>query len=160
MKNVFKESAKPDFIAASTLVLFSIVILIISFAMPKYVGWGLYATPSLAPIIFGFLLLFCSLVLLIRSIMAKGHLIRITKATIRDALRTKGFQNFTAALGFVFVYYLFTGLVHFWIISAVYLFLNILYFKSVVWWKNLIISVVTAGAIWYCFNYLFLIPLP
>jgi len=160
MKGQHKETAKPDFIAAVVLIILSLTILGVSLAMPKYVEWGLYATPSLAPTIFSILLLFCSLILLIRSIAAKGYAIRITKSQIVLFIKSKPLHHFLAAFGFVLLYYLLMGRIHFVLISTIYLFLNILYFRGVSWWKNLIISTVTAFVIWYCFNYLFLIPLP
>ncbi|NQT57869.1 MAG: tripartite tricarboxylate transporter TctB family protein [Bacteroidetes bacterium] len=160
MKGQHKETAKPDFIAAVVLIILSLTILGISLAMPKYVEWGLYATPSLAPTIFSILLLFCSLILLIRSIAARGYAIRLTKAQFLLFIKSKTLHHFLAAFGFVILYYLLIGRIHFVLVSTLYLFLNILYFRGVKWWKNLIISTVTAVVIWYCFNYLFLIPLP
>lgn len=160
MKEAYRESAKPDFITSIIIIVFSGVILGFSFAMPKYVEWGLYATPSLAPIMFGALLLLCGIILFVRSLAAGGASIRVQKAQVRSFFSSKPFFNFAATLGFVILYYVLMGRIHFVLISTIYLFLNMFYFRSTAWWKNLIISVVVAVTIWYCFNFLFLIPLP
>jgi hypothetical protein len=128
--------------------------------MPKYVEWGLYATPALAPIIFSLLLLIGSLILFIRSLLAKGYRLRVSREQCQRFIMSRPFHHFLVSFGLVLLYYLMIGKIHFALISTVYLFLNILYFRGALWWKNLIISTVAAVSIWYCFNYLFLIPLP
>jgi hypothetical protein len=160
MKESHKETAKPDFLTSIFLIGISLVILGLSLAMPKYVEWGMYATPSIAPIIFSSLLLMCGIILFVRSIAARGYAIRITREQAVRFVTSKPFYNFAATLGFVLLYFVLMGRIHFVLISALYLFLNMFYFHSTAWWKSLIISVVTAGLIWYSFNYLFLIPLP
>ncbi|MEO8411155.1 MAG: tripartite tricarboxylate transporter TctB family protein [Propionivibrio sp.] len=155
-----KETAKPDFIAAVVLIALSVAILVISFNMPTYVRHGLYATPALSPLIFAVLLLVCSVILLARSLRYRGYIIRITGDMISCFVKSRQVHNFFAALGLVLIYAFFIGKLHFAVVSALYLFLNMLYFRSTSLWKNGAISILTSVSIWYCFDSLFLIPLP
>lgn len=155
-----KTMTKADFAASIVIILASALILFFSFRMPTYEEWGLYATPNLAPVAFGILLLICGLILFVRSVVQKGYRISISREDILRVYRSKAVKHFFAALGLVVIYYLAIGNVHFILISSIYLFLNILYFKSIVWWKNVLVSVISAVAIWFLFNDLFLIPLP
>ncbi len=151
---------KTDFIVSILIILFSVFIIIKSFMMPKYEEWGLYATPSIAPIVFSALLLLAGLILFVRSIGRKGHKIRIVREHLKSAYSSKAVQRFLVVLGLVILYSLLLGKVHFVLLSTAYIFCNIFYFKSTVWWKNLIISGVIAFAVWLLFNEIFLIPLP
>ncbi|PIE34300.1 hypothetical protein CSA56_07900 [candidate division KSB3 bacterium] len=160
MQEQHKQTAKPDFIVSLILTAFSLLLLGLSVAMPKYVEWGLYATPALAPIIFSLLLLIGSLILLVRSLLAEGYKLSVSWEQSRRFLMSRPFHNFLVSFGLVLLYYLMIGKMHFALISTLYLFVNILYFRGTSWWKNLIISTVAAVSIWYCFNDLFLIPLP
>ncbi len=160
MNEEHKKTARPDFISSTIICVVSVVIFILSLAMPKYEEWGLYATPSLAPMVFSITLFLCGALMLVRSIIAKGYRISISKEKTMTFLRSKILKHFLVALGFVLIYYVFFGVLHFVLISAVYLFLNIFFYRSTSWWKALILSVLYTGAIWYCFNFLFLIPLP
>lgn len=160
MQEQHNHTAKQDFIVALILIALSLIIFGLSVAMPKYVEWGLYATPALAPIIFSLLLLIGSLILFVRSFLAKGYRLRVSKEQCQRFITSRPFHHFLVSFGLVLLYYLTIGKVHFALISTIYLFLNILYFRGTSWWKNLIISTVAAVSIWYCFNNLFLIPLP
>ncbi|MCP4402601.1 MAG: tripartite tricarboxylate transporter TctB family protein [bacterium] len=155
-----KKLIKTDFIVSILIILFSVFIIIKSFMMPKYEEWGLYATPSITPIVFSALLLFTGLILFVRSIVRKGYKIRITREHFKSVYSSKAAQRFLLVLGLVIVYSLLLGKVHFVVLSTAYMFFNMCYFKSTVWWKNLIISGVIAFAVWLLFDVIFLIPLP
>ena len=155
-----KKLVKADFVVSILIILFSVFIIIKSFMMPKYEKWGLYATPSIAPLVFSALLLFTGLILFIRSITHQGYKIKITRGHVRSVYSSKAVQRFIVVLGLVILYSLLLGKVHFVILSTAYLFFNIFYFRSTIWWKNLIISGVTAFAVWLLFNVIFLVPLP
>lgn len=155
-----KQRAKSDFIPSILICIVGLVVFFLSLAMPKYEEWGLYATPSLAPMVFSLALFLCGLIILVRSIVAKGYHITLSREQVVRFFTSTVVKRFVIALGLVVVYYLFFGVLHFVVISALYLFLNMFYNRSVVWWKNLIISVVYAAAIWYLFNFVFLIPMP
>ncbi|MFP4178806.1 MAG: tripartite tricarboxylate transporter TctB family protein [Spirochaetaceae bacterium] len=155
-----KTTTKADFASSIVIILFSIVILVVSFRMPAYEKWGLYATPSLTPIAFAFLLLLCGLILFVRSAVKGGYRISVTRQKIKQVSKAKATVHFTVVLGLVILYYLLLGRLHFAIISAGYIFFNILYFKSTAVWKNLLISGIAATSIWYLFNNILYIPLP
>jgi putative tricarboxylic transport membrane protein len=155
-----KTMIKADFISSIVIIAFSALVTFVSFRMPTYEEWGLYATPSIAPIAFGFLLLLCGLVLFVRSLAKRGYKISVGKDHLQQVIHSKAVMQFFVVLGLVIVYYIFLGKVHFVVISALYVFFNIFYFRSTALWKNLLISGLAAVIIWYLFNYLFLIPLP
>jgi hypothetical protein len=150
---------KANFISSIAIIAFSAGVMYFSLVMPRYEKWGLYATPGLTPFAFGALLLGCGLILFFRSIAKGGYRIKITRSHLRF-LRSKAVQHFIVVLGLVVMYYFFFGKLHFVLISAAYVFFNILYFRTTAWWKNLIISVCIAGSVWYLFTFLFIIPLP
>ncbi|MBD3309077.1 hypothetical protein GF339_21915 [candidate division KSB3 bacterium] len=151
---------KADFIVSILIILFSVFILIKSFVMPKYEEWGLYATPSIAPIVFATLLLLTGLILFVRSLLKQGYNITLTRAHVADLVVSKVVQRFVVVLGLVILYSLLLGKVHFIIISTAYIGLNILYFKSTAWWKVLLIAGGMACAVWALFEVAFLVPLP
>ena len=155
-----KTMVKADFVSSIVIILFSALVLIVSFRMPAYEEWGLYATPSMAPIAFGFLLMLCGLILFVRSVVKKGYKISITREQIKRVYRAKATTHFVVVLGLVILYYLLLGKLHFVLISGVYIFFNIFYFKSTSIWKNVLISAITATSIWYLFNNILFIPLP
>ena len=155
-----KTMVKADFVSSIVIILFSALVLIVSFRMPAYEEWGLYATPSMAPIAFGFLLMLCGLILFVRSVAKKGYKISITREHIKWVHRAKATTHFVVVLGLVILYYLLLGKLHFVLISGVYIFFNIFYFKSTSIWKNVLISAITATSIWYLFNNILFIPLP
>lgn len=155
-----KKLIKTDFIVSILIILFSVFIIIKSFMMPKYEEWGLYATPSITPIVFSALLLLAGLILFVRSIGRRGYKIRITREHFKSVYSSKAAQRFLLVLGLVILYSLLLGKVHFVLLSTTYIFCNIFYFKSTAWWKNLIISGAVAFAVWLLFNVIFLIPLP
>lgn len=155
-----KTMVKADFVSSIVIILFSTLILVISFRMPTYEEWGLYATPSMAPIAFGFLLLLCGLILFVRSVVKRGYKISITREHIKRVYQAKATTHFFVVLGLVILYYLLLGKLHFVLISGAYIFFNIFYFKSTSIWKNVLISAITATSIWYLFNNILFIPLP
>lgn len=151
---------KADFISSIVLIVFSGWVLFLSYRMPAYERVGSYARPSLAPTIFSVLLMFCGIILLIRSLSKRGYRISIEKKHFKSVYHSKAVKHFFVVLGLVFVFYIFLGKMHFVFISCIYVFFNILYFQSTALWKNILISGVSTVFIWYLFNYLFLIPLP
>ncbi len=155
-----KKLIKTDFIVSILILVFSVFVIIKSLMMPKYEEWGLYATPSIAPLAFAALLFLAGLILFVRSIIQKGYRIRINREHFKSAYSSIAVQRFLVVLGFVILYSLLLGKVHFVLLSIAYIFCNILYFKSAVWWKNLLISGFIAFAVWLLFNVIFLVPLP
>jgi len=101
MKIEHKESAKRDFVTSLIICIGSIIIFGISAAMPKFVEWGLYATPSLAPMIFSIALFLCGLIMLIRSIVLQGYRISISNEQVKAFLKAPILRHFLVALGLV-----------------------------------------------------------
>lgn len=160
MNSEHTRSAKSDFISSVIFCMLSMVIFFLSLAMPKYVEWGLYATPSLAPMVFSIILFICSVIMLVRSIVLKGYRITISGGKVKDFLKSPVFRHFVVAFVLVYLYYAFFSIIHFAVLSSLYLFLNIFYYRSTTWWRNLIISIGFSVGIYVLFNYVFFIPLP
>jgi hypothetical protein len=150
---------KIDFISSIVILLFSGAVIYFSLVMERYEDYGWYATPGLTPVVFSILLIGCGLIMLVRSLRAGGHKAKLNLSK-EKIVQSTGVQHFVVVLGLVLLYYFLFGKVHFVLISSAYVFFNILYFRTVPWWKNLLISIITASVVWYLFNFLFLIPLP
>ncbi len=155
-----KKMAKADFICAIIIIVFSLFVIYNCIIMPKYEEWGLYATPGMPPFIFSSILLIMGIILLRRSIFVQGYKIRIKKDYLLRLYHSVAVRRFTIALSLVIFYSFLLGKIHFVIISAIYMFVNIYIFKGTVWWINFIISIATSFAIWLLFKVIFLVPLP
>ena len=105
-----KRLIKADCIVSVLVILFSVFLIIKSFMMPKYEEWGLYATPSITPIIFATLLLLTGLILFVRSLLQQGYKIRITRQHVLALYTSKAVQRFVVVLGLVILYSLLFGL--------------------------------------------------
>ena len=160
MKIEHKESAKRDFVTSLIICIGSIIIFGISAAMPKFVEWGLYATPSLAPMIFSIALFLCGLIMLIRSIVLQGYRISISNEQVKAFLKAPILRHFLVALGLVILFYALFRTLNFILVGTIYLLANMMYHKSMAWWKILILSVIYTAAIYVLFNYVFFIPVP
>lgn len=155
-----KKMAKADFICSIIIIVFSLFVIYNCIIMPKYEEWGLYATPGMPPFIFSSILLIMGIILLRRSIFVQGYKIRIKKDYLLCLYHSVAVRRFTIALSLVIFYSFLLGKIHFVIISAIYIFVNIYIFKGTVWWINFIISIATSFAIWLLFKVIFLVPLP
>jgi len=155
-----KKMDKADFICSIILIIFSFFMIYNCIIMPKYEEWGLYATPSMPPLIFSAILLIMGIILLRRSISVQGYKIQIKKNHLLRLYHSVAVRRFTITLSLVIFYSFLLGKIHFVIISAIYIFVNIYIFKGIVWWVNFIISITTSFAIWLLFKVIFLVPLP
>ncbi|TVQ34765.1 MAG: tripartite tricarboxylate transporter TctB family protein [Spirochaetaceae bacterium] len=149
-----------DFVVSVILVVFSVWVIHMSLTMRRFGELGLAASPGLSPLVFAALLLICGLILLRRSLAQRGYRMGLSSRKSAAFLRAMETRHFVVVLASIVIYYLFLGVVHFVIISAVYVFFIIWYFKGVAWWKNLLISVLSGTIIWFSFDQVFLIPLP
>lgn len=149
-----------DFIISVILVVFSGWVVFMSLTMRRFGELGLPASPGLSPLVFAVLLLLCGLILFRRSVMQRGYRLAWTGEKTAAFLRATETRHFIVVLTTIIIYYLLLGVVHFVMVSAVYVFFTIWYFKEVGWWKNLLISTLSATIIWYTFDQVFLIPLP
>jgi len=155
-----KKMDKADFICSIIIIIFSFFMIYNCIIMPKYEEWGLYATPSMPPLIFSAILLIMGIILLRRSISVQGYKIQIKKNHLLRLYHSVAVRRFTITLSLVIFYSFLLGKIHFVIISAIYIFVNIYIFKGTVWWVNFIISITTSFAIWLLFKVIFLVPLP
>jgi len=155
-----QQIAKVDFICSIIIIVFSLFVIYNCIIMPKYEEWGLYATPGMPPFIFSAILLTMGIILLRRSIFVQGYKIRIKRDYLIRLYHSVAARRFTIALSLVIFYSFLLGKIHFVIISAIYIFVNIYIFKGAIWWINFIISIATSFAIWLLFKVIFLVPLP
>lgn len=158
MNSEHRKTAKADFISSLIICLFSVVIFIYSLIMPQFKEWGTYATPALAPIVFSVILFVVSGIVLIRSIRYEGYKIAVNKEQVLTFVKSPIFINFTVSTALVFLYYIFFGVLHFIVISSIYVVANILFHAATKWWKAVILGVVYTAVIYLLFNYVFFIP--
>jgi hypothetical protein len=149
-----------DFITSILVILFSGGVVVVGLGMRRFEPLGLRISPGFAPVIFGSLLLLCGLILLGRSVARHGYRIHVSQDKIKTFFKTLETRHFLVILGIIFFFYFLLGIIHFAVLGSLCIFFIIWYFKGVPWWKNLLISVLGSTAIWYSFEYLFLIPLP
>ena len=149
---------KADFLSAVFLVIFSLATIISAYLMPLYKqGW--YAAPGFTPLLFGIILLAMSTVFLIRCLLRGNWKFRLTKAHW-TAFKTsmvvhRVFFIVAAIAAFLFLF----GKIPFLLLSTLFLFVTIAYFKGAPLWMNALISIMTATTIWFVFSVIFMVPL-
>jgi len=170
-----KESNMPraDFIVSLLMIVVGIGIIWSSLAMPRFEQQGgtIYDSPGIVPGILGVLLTGCSFAVLIRSIARKGHHLGITRKSIGGVLRDGG----TARIALTIVTGMIYGLVllrflHFIASTVIFVFAFIMIFeydgrkRLAAQWKvpvfAAVTAILTAGAVYLTFQYLFLVNLP
>lgn len=170
-----KESNMPkaDFLMSLVLIIFGVFVIIISSQMPDFTEqkFNRFSDPGLVPSVLGVVFIILGLVMLIRSIIRKGYRIEIGAAQISGWIKEKSTRRFLTTLSLSVVYALvLLGRVHFFIATALYMFVFILMFeyrpeKKLLQQKKtvliaLFMSLTTAGVVFGVFRYLFLVNLP
>ncbi len=163
---------KADFITSIVLIAFSISMLVFSLELPhlQHRNINPWTVPGLVPGFISVVVLVLATVLLIRSLINRGHRLGITGEGIVGFLKGETFFRLalTVALGIIYAVFL-VGAVPYWIATFVYIIVFILIFElrpaekprvgrvlilaSV---EAVIATAVVAGV----FQYLFLVDLP
>lgn len=150
---------KADFLSALVLIVFSLGAVAVALAMPQYKqGW--YAAPGFPPLAFGSILGVMGLVLLIRTFIRGGWAFRLSPDHWRRVRDSVAVRRVAVMCAFIFAFILLFAKVPFLILSAVFLFGTIWYFKGAKPWVNAIISIVATVLVWYIFSVVFMVPLP
>jgi hypothetical protein len=79
---------------------------------------------------------------------------------VKAFLKAPILRHFLVALGLVILFYALFRILNFILVGTIYLLANMMYHKSMAWWKILILSVIYTAAIYVLFNYVFFIPVP
>ena len=164
---------KADFVSSIILIAFSISVIWMSLNMPRLEEKGInpYTAPGVVPGILGFVILFLSVIMLIRTLRHGDFLPRFSGSDLKSFFMSEGILRLTVALSLSLVYAL--GLVgHIPYILATFLFVFSfilcfdLKFDAVKGSKKRIIlvalveAVITAVVVSAAFEYLFLVDLP
>ncbi len=150
---------KADFLSAVFLLVFSLATIVSAYIMPQYKqGW--YAAPGFPPLFFGIILFGMSLVFFVRCLIRGGWKFRLTGEHWIAFKSSKAVQRVLYMGAAIAVFLVFFGKIPFLVLSTVFLFATIWYFKGARLWLNAVVSIVTATAIWYVFSVIFMVPLP
>ncbi len=170
-----KESNMPraDFITSIILIVFGIGVIWTSLAMPRFEdqGGSFYDSPGIVPGIIGVLITALSVYLLFRSIRRRGWQLGLTGRSVGDTLKdeTSVRMLITTATGVLYGLVLLRFL-HFIASTLIFIFAFIMLFeydrkrsagtqvKTIVF--AVLVSVLTTGAVYGVFQYLFLVNLP
>ncbi len=170
-----KESNMPraDFVVSIFLTVLGVGILWNSLAMPRFEDQGgtFLDSPGIVPAILAVLLIFLSLVMLVRAIFKKGYKLGINGATITGVLKDVRTMRMLVTIAFGVVYGLFLlRWLHFIASTLIFVFVFVIAFE---WdikrslasqWKipvfAAVLSVATTAAVYGAFQYLFLVNMP
>jgi len=139
-----------DVIAGVLLILVSIFLIVESLEFPD--AMGTEPGPAFFPIVLSIILIFLSILLIIKGVKTNVRHFEITKE-IRDNIKTLGLTILATILFLFFWRYL-----PFYIIAFLYLFSLGIIFKIKIT-KALVFSIFTTGIIYYVFSEMFLINL-
>jgi hypothetical protein len=121
-------------------------------------GW--YAAPGFPPFVFGTILGIMGLSLLVRTLVRGGWAFRLNAEHWRRVRDSLAVRRVLVMCAFVFAFILLFKTVPFLILSSVFLFCTIWYFKGSKLWVNAIVSIGATTAVWYIFSVVFMVPLP
>jgi putative tricarboxylic transport membrane protein len=170
-----KESNMPkaDFLMSNVLILFGIFVMILSSQMPDLANQNAspYSAPGVVPFILGIIFSFLGIVMLIRSIIRKGYIIKITgveiKAWFKDLSTRRFLMTLLISVGYAMIL---LGRVHYLLATGIYMFLFVFMFEfkkgvgilkqKKTFFMALLLAVITSGSVYWVFRYLFLVNLP
>ncbi len=170
-----KESNMPraDFVIGILLLVFGIAVTWNSLSMPRYEdqGGSFLDSPGIVPAILGALITVFALVLFVRSIVQKGYLLGINRASLMTVLRDVQTVRMIVIIAIGTFYGLFLlRWLHFIAATAIFVFAFVVIFEYdlkkpfAAQWKvpvfALVLSAGTTAAVYFSFQYLFLVNLP
>jgi len=170
-----KESNMPraDFVIGILLLVFGIAITWNSLAMPRYEDQGgtFLDSPGIVPAMLGALIIVFATVLFLRSIVQKGYRLGINGATLAGVLRDVQTIRMIAVIALGVFYGLFLlRWIHFIAATAIFVFAFVMIFEYelkkpfAIQWKvplfALVLAAATTAAVYFSFQYLFLVNLP
>jgi len=170
-----KESNMPraDFITSMILIVVGAAVIWNSLEMPRYQDQGgtFLDSPGIVPMLLGVLLVFLSIVVLIRAIIRKGYNLGWNKASLGAVLKDTRTVRMLVTIAFGLVYgLLLLRWLHFIASTLVFVFVFIMVFEYdlkqpiAAQWKvsvfATVISVATTLAVYFAFTKLFLVNLP
>jgi hypothetical protein len=164
---------KADFVTALVLITFSITVIVLSIGMPRMeeVGADPYSAPGIVPGFLGVIILFLSIILLVRSILNKGHQPEITWDKIIAFFRDEAILRVVLTIILSVIYgAILLGSIPYVLATFLYGLLFVLIFeyhfdkpfhgqeKTVVF--SFVQAVLVAGVVAAVFRYVFLVKLP
>jgi hypothetical protein len=170
-----KESNMPraDFVIGIVLLVLGIAITWNSLSMPRYEDQGgtFLDSPGIVPAILGVLITLFAAVLFVRSIVRKGYLLGINRASLLSVLRDVETVRMVVIIALGVFYGLFLlRWIHFIAATAIFVFAFVFIFEYelkkpfAAQWKvpvfAFVLSAGTTAAVYFAFQYLFLVNLP
>jgi putative tricarboxylic transport membrane protein len=167
------EMPKADFVTALVLLAFSIAVIALSLDLPRLEHRDInpWTIPGLVPTLLGGVLGLMALVLLVRSLRYRGHLLGLTPARLREIAGMTQVKRVTVTIAFCLLYALvLIGWLPYVLSTFVFVFIFILLFEydrhaGLGSQRRRIIvagveAVIVAAAIASLFQYVFLVRLP
>jgi hypothetical protein len=150
---------KADFLSAIVLIVLSAGAAAAALAMPQYKqGW--YAAPGFPPLAFAVILGAMGLALLVRTLLRGGWTFRLGPEHWRRVRDSPAVRRVVVMCAFIFAFILLFAKVPFLLLSTVFLFGTIWYFKGAKPLSNAVISITATVVVWYIFSVVFMVPLP
>jgi len=152
-----------DLLASFVLGLIGLYVVVAGFLIYRDAGEVFYVSPGLFPVVLGFLLVFCSILLLRSSLKDGGWAQRKVElgAWWNEKVRSRNMVVSLGGIGIMFVYtFQLMRLLPFWVASFVFLIALMFYLKSTSLIRLTLISALTIAAILFLFQVGFGVPLP
>ncbi|MBD3306521.1 hypothetical protein GF339_08975 [candidate division KSB3 bacterium] len=168
-----RQMPKADFVTSIVLFIFSVTIIIMSIRMPlmEELGANPYSVPGIVPGFLGGILLFLSIILLVRSILKQGYQLNLHGKTIMAFVKDEASIRVLMTLFLSLIYGVgFLGNIPYVLATFLYVMAFIIIFeyrfdapwqrrKKTIFFAGLQ-AVLVAGIVAAIFRYLFLVKLP
>ena len=165
--------ARADFLTSILFIVFGAGVLANSMAMPTFAERGVnpFSAPGIVPGFLGAIVAFLGVVLLVRSMLRKGHRLGLNATTVRGFLFDESTKRLAITILVSVVYAIvLVGRITYPVSTGIYIFAFVLLFdlkggvRLVEQWKAivgaLVIAVLTSAAVTAVFRFLFLVNLP
>jgi hypothetical protein len=168
------EKKTKDFVFSFVLIALGIYVVCEGYSIYRYAADAPYlitdftVSPAFLPIVLGYALLFCSVLLLLQSLKTdlgfKGTLVHHFQDLKRWFLPAiKNPDTISMAIGLVImgIYtFILLGRLPFWASSLAFMIALMAFLRADKWWKNIIVSVVAVGFVILLFQVAFKAALP
>jgi hypothetical protein len=152
-----------DFIASIVLVLLGIYVIIAGYGIVIDAKEPFQVSPGLFPVMLGYILVFCSLLLFLDSTRGRGLKLTVEEARDwwKETTRSRNIRVTLTGILIMFVYtFILLPLLPFWLSSLVFMAVLMFFLHAAAPFKIILISACTVAAVVVFFEVCFGVPLP